>query len=72
MSKKDIIETEGKVIELLPSGKFKVEITGGHLVEAHVSVKMRVSNIRILPVDKVVMELSPYDLTHGRIVYNKK
>ena len=72
MSKKDIIETEGKVVELLPSGKFKVEITGGHLVEAHVSGKMRVNNIRILPGDKVVIEMSPYDLTHGRIVYNKK
>ena len=72
MSKNNIIETEGKVVELLPSGKFRVEINGGHFVEAHVSGKMRVSNIRILPGDTVVMELSPYDLTHGRIVYNKK
>ena len=50
----------------------KVELEGGHIVEAHVSGKMRVNNIRILPGDTVVMELSPYDLTHGRIVYNEK
>ena len=67
MSKSNIIEAQGKVVDLV-----KVEITGGHLVEAHVSGKMRVSNIRILPGDTVVVELSPYDLTHGRIVYNKK
>jgi len=72
LSKSDIIEAEGKVIDLLPSGKFKVELDGGHIVEAHVSGKMRVNNIRILPGDTVVIELSPYDLTHGRIVYNKK
>lgn len=72
MSKNDVIETEGKVTDILPGGKFKVEIDGGHIVEAHVSGKMRVNNIRILPGDKVVIELSPYDLTHGRIVYNKK
>ena len=72
MSKSDVIETEGKVIDLIPGGKFKVELTGGHIVEAHVSGKMRVNNIRILPGDKVVIELSPYDLTHGRIIYNKK
>ena len=72
MSKNDVIETEGKVIDLIPGGKFKVELVGGHIVEAHVSGKMRVNNIRILPGDKVVMELSPYDLTHGRIIYNKK
>ena len=72
MSKNDVIETEGKVIDLIPGGKFKVELPGGHIVEAHVSGKMRVNNIRILPGDKVVIELSPYDLTHGRIIYNKK
>ena len=72
MSKNDVIETEGKVVDLIPGGKFKVELVGGHIVEAHVSGKMRVNNIRILPGDKVVIELSPYDLTHGRIVYNKK
>ena len=72
MSKSDVIETEGKVIDIIPGGKFKVELSGGHIVEAHVSGKMRVNNIRILPGDKVVIEMSPYDLTHGRIVYNKK
>ena len=72
MSKNDVIETEGKVIDNLPQGKFKVELDGGHIVVAHVSGKMRVNNIRILPGDKVVIELSPYDLTHGRIIYNKK
>ena len=72
MSKNNIIEAQGKVVDLLPSGKFKVELEGGHIVEAHVSGKMRVNNIRILPGDTVVVELSPYDLTHGRIVYNKK
>ncbi len=72
MSKSDVIEAEGKVVELLPGGKFKVEIDGGHIVEAHVSGKMRMNNIRILPGDTVVIQLSPYDLTHGRIVYNKK
>jgi translation initiation factor IF-1 len=72
MSKSDIIETEGRVIDIIPGGKFKVELEGGHEVVAHVSGKMRVNNIRILPGDKVVIELSPYDLTHGRIVYNKK
>ena len=53
-------------------GSFKVELEGGHIIEAHVSGKMRVNNIRILPGDTVVVELSPYDLTHGRITYNKK
>lgn len=72
MSKSDVIETEGKVIDIIPGGKFKVELDGGHEVIAHVSGKMRVNNIRILPGDTVVIELSPYDLTHGRIVYNKK
>lgn len=72
MSKSDVIEANGRVLDILPGGKLKVELEGGHIVEAHVSGKMRVNNIRILPGDTVVMELSPYDLTHGRIVYNKK
>ena len=72
LSKNDVIEAQGKVIDLIPGGKFKVELDGGHEVVAHVSGKMRVNNIRILPGDTVVIELSPYDLTHGRIVYNKK
>ena len=57
MAKSDVIEAEGKVTDLLPGGKFKVELPGGHIVEAHVSGKMRVNNIRILPGDTVVMEL---------------
>ena len=72
MSKNDIIEAQGKVVELLRGGSFKVELEGGHIIEAHVSGKMRVNNIRILPGDTVVVELSPYALTHGRITYNKK
>lgn len=72
MSKSDVIETQGKVVDIIPGGKFKVELDGGHEVVAHVSGKMRVNNIRILPGDTVVIELSPYDLTHGRIIYNKK
>lgn len=72
MSKDNVIEAQGKVIDLIPGGKFSVELEGGHKVVAHVSGKMRVNNIRILPGDTVVLELSPYDLTHGRIVYNKK
>ena len=72
MSKDNIIEAQGKVIDLIPGGKFKVELEGGHIVEAHVSGKMRVNNIRILPGDTVTIELSPYDLTHGRITYNNK
>ena len=72
MSKDNVIEAQGKVIDLIPSGKFKVELEGGHIVEAHVSGKMRQNNIRIYPGDTVVLEFSPYDLLHGRIVYNKK
>lgn len=72
MSKDNVIEAQGKVIDLLPRGKFKVELEGGHIVEAHVSGKMRINNIRILPGDTVVLELSPFDLKNGRIIYNKK
>ena len=72
MSKDNVIEAQGKVIDLIPAGKFKVELEGGHIVEAHVSGKMRQNNIRIYPGDTVVLEFSPYDLLHGRIVYNKK
>ena len=72
LSKSDVIETEGKVVDIIPGGKFKVELDGGHIVEAHVSGKMRMNNIRILPGDTVVIAMSPYDLTQGRIVYNKK
>ena len=72
MAKNDVIEVEGKVIEIIPGGKFKVQLENGHMIdEAHVSGKMRVNNIRILPGDTVVLELSPYDLTRGRITYRK-
>jgi translation initiation factor IF-1 len=66
------IEMEGIVREALPNAMFRVELTNGHLVLAHISGKMRQHYIRILPEDKVVVELSPYDLTRGRIVYRYK
>ena len=72
MSKADVIEMEGKVIESLPNATFKVELENGHQVLAHVSGKIRVNFIRILPGDKVTVELSPYDLTKGRITYRYK
>ena len=72
MSKQDIIEVEGVVKEILPNTKFIVELKNGHIVNAHVSGKIRMNNIRILPGDTVVLELSPYDLTRGRIVYRRK
>ena len=65
------MEVEGIVKEILPGGNFKVELENGYLVEAHVSGKIRMNYIRILPGDKVILELSPYDLTHGRIKYRK-
>lgn len=71
MAKEDIIEVEGKVIEVLPGSKYKVQLANGHTVEAHVSGKIRVNSIRILPGDTVTLELSTYDLTHGRITYRK-
>ncbi|QJA05719.1 translation initiation factor IF-1 [Thermosulfurimonas marina] len=69
MPKEDHIEVEGTVVEALPNAMFRVELETGHKVLAHVSGKMRMHYIRILPGDKVVVELSPYDLTRGRIVY---
>ncbi|MEG0998379.1 MAG: translation initiation factor IF-1 [Clostridiales bacterium] len=72
MSKQDAIEVEGKVIEPLPNAMFTVELENGHRVLAHVSGKIRMNFIRILPGDKVTIELSPYDLTRGRIVYRFK
>ena len=72
MSRDDIIEAHGKVIDIVKGGKFRVELENGHTVEAHVSGKMRVNNIRILPGDTVIVELSVFDLTQGRIIYNKK
>lgn len=69
MPKEDAIQVEGTVVEALPNAMFRVELENGHKVLAHISGKMRVHYIRILPGDKVIVELSPYDLTRGRIVY---
>jgi len=73
LAKKDGgIESEGTVAEALPNAMFRVELTNGHKVLAHISGKMRQNYIRILPEDKVIVELSPYDLTRGRIIYRYK
>jgi len=72
MPKEELIETEGKVVETLPNAMFRVELENGHIVLAHVSGKMRMNFIRILPGDKVKLELSPYDLTRGRITFRVK
>ena len=72
MSKKDVIEVEGKVLEALPNAMFKVELQNGHQILAHISGKLRMNYIRILPGDTVNVELSPYDLTRGRITWRKK
>jgi translation initiation factor IF-1 len=72
LSKEDVIEVEGKVIESLPNAMFQVELENGHKVLAHISGKLRMNFIRILPGDKVNIELSPYDLTRGRIVWRAK
>lgn len=70
--KEEAIEVEGKVIEPLPNAMFRVELDNGHKILAHISGKMRMHYIRILPGDRVVVELSPYDLTRGRITYRYK
>lgn len=72
MAKKDVIEMEGTIVEALPNAMFRVELGNGHLVLAHISGKMRQHYIRILPEDRVVVELTPYDLTRGRITYRYK
>ena len=72
MDKKEKIQVKGKVVEALPNAMFKVELENGYKVLAHVSGKMRVHFIRILPGDTVTVELSPYDLTRGRIIYRHK
>lgn len=72
MAKDDVIKVEGTVKELLPNTRFKVELENGHSVIAHISGKMRLNFIRILPGDTVQMEMSPYDLSKGRIVFRKK
>lgn len=72
MAKEDMIEVEGTVTETLPNAMFNVELENGHEVLAHVSGKIRMNYIRILPGDKVTVEMSPYDLTKGRITYRYK
>jgi translation initiation factor IF-1 len=72
MAKEDVIEVEGTVVETLPNAMFRVELTNGHRILAHISGKMRMHFIRILPGDKVTVELSPYDLSRGRITYRSK
>src|SRR5580704_5697543 len=72
MTKEEKIEVDGRVVEAFPNAMFKVEIEGGHTVLAHISGKMRMHYIKILPGDKVKVELSPYDLTRGRITFREK
>jgi translation initiation factor IF-1 len=72
MTKKEAIEVEGTVVEALPNATFRVELANGHKVLAHISGKIRVHYIRVLPGDRVLVELSPYDLSRGRITYRFK
>ena len=72
MAKDDMIEVEGTVVESLPNTTFRVDIGNGHIILAHISGKLRMNFIRILPGDKVTMEMSPYDLTKGRIPWRSK
>lgn len=72
MSKADVIEVEGKVLEKLPNAMFSVELENGHQILAHISGKLRMNYIRILPGDKVTVEMSPYDLSKGRIIWRDK
>jgi translation initiation factor IF-1 len=72
MAKEDVIEVEGKVVEAMPNAMFQVELANGHRLLAHISGKLRMNYIRILPGDKVTVEMSPYDLTKGRITWRSK
>jgi translation initiation factor IF-1 len=72
LAKQDSIQVEGEVVETLPNATFRVKLENGHELTAHISGKMRMHYIRILPGDRVLLELSPYDLTRGRIVYRYK
>ncbi len=72
MAKEDMIEVEGTVIEALPNAMFNVELPGGHKVLAHISGKLRMNFIKILPGDRVTLQMSPYDLTRGRITWRSK
>ena len=69
MSKDDVIQVDGVVTDKLPNAEFKVELENKHVIRAHISGKLRLNNIRVLPGDKVMIEMSPYDLTKGRIVW---
>jgi len=72
LARDDVIELDGKVIEKLPNATFKVQLDNGHVIVAHISGKLRMNFIRIIPGDKVLIEMSPYDLTKGRIVWRDK
>lgn len=72
MSKEDVIEIEGTVVDALPNAQFQVALQNGHVILAHISGKLRMNFIRILPGDKVTVEMSPYDLTKGRITWRSK
>ena len=72
MSKEDVLEVEGTILEALPNAQFKVELSNGHQILAHISGKLRMNYIRLLPGDKVTVEMSPYDLTKGRITWRAK
>ena len=72
MAKEDTIQMQGEVVEMLPNATFRVKLENGHVVLGHISGKMRMHYIRILPGDKVKIEMSPYDLTKGRIIYRYK
>ena len=72
MSKEDVLEVEGVILEALPNAQFKVELSNGHNILAHISGTLRMNFIRILPGDKVTVEMSPYDLTKGRITWRAK
>jgi translation initiation factor IF-1 len=72
VSKDDVIETEGEIIEALPNAMFKVKLSNGHVITAYISGKLRMHYIKIIPGDKVKLEMSPYDLTKGRIIWRSK
>ena len=72
VSKDDVIETEGKIVEALPNATFRVELSNGHVITAYISGKLRMNYIRIIPGDTVKLEMSPYDLTKGRITWRSK
>ena len=72
MSKDDVIETEGVIVEALPNATFKVKLSNGHMITAYISGKLRMNYIKIIPGDSVKLEMSPYDLTNGRIIWRSK